>query len=150
MPSTVVDAGQESGNVLDVVAGVVYNEYGDVLVNQRTQPAQFAGKWEFPGGKIEPDETIVDALRRELIEEIGIATVSSAPLITVTHDYSHQRVRLHVHEVTEYTGIPRSMEGQSIRWVPPHELHSIDFLDANEPVLNAVLLATRHRVGVAP
>ena len=134
---------QGSGGVLEVVAGVVYNNHGEVLVNQRTQPAQFAGKWEFPGGKVESGETIVAALRRELIEEIGITAVSSTPLITVTHDYSQRRVRLHVHEVTEYTGTPTSMEGQTIRWVPLHELPDIDFLDANEPVLNAVLSATR-------
>ena len=147
MPSTGVDSTRDADDALDVVAGVVFNDRGDVLVNQRSHPAQFAGKWEFPGGKIESGETIVEALRRELIEEVGIKIASSTPLITVTHDYSHRRVRLHVQEVTEYTGIPRGMEGQSIRWVPWGELHDIDFLDANEPILDAVLLAHQSRGG---
>ena len=127
-------------DVIEVVAGVVYNTNGEVLVNQRTHPAEFMGKWEFPGGKIETGETVDQALRRELMEEIHIQTISAEPLISVSHAYSHRKVRLHVLEVTEYSGTPRGREGQLIRWLTLGDLHNLDFLDANEPVLNAVCL----------
>ena len=140
-PNIVVEASQErAGNVIEVVAGVVSNAKGEVLVNQRSHPPEFVGKWEFPGGKIEAGETVDQALRRELMEEIHIKTISSEPLISISHDYTHAKVRLHVHKVTEYSGTPKGREGQRILWVAPGDLRSVDFLDANEPILNAVCL----------
>lgn len=122
--------------------GVIYDAQGSVLVNRRTQPPQFAGKWEFPGGKMEPGETIDQSLHRELYEELGIKTVSSELLISITHDYPHATVRLTVHKVTDYTGNPIGNEGQEIRWVDPASLEALDFLPANEPILSAVRLAS--------
>ena len=123
---------------LVVVAGVVYSDCGELLISQRTQPVQFAGQWEFPGGKIESGETLHQALCRELSEELGINVLGSSPLISITHDYPHAMVRLHVRTVIKYIGTPRGVEGQAIQWVPRDELHRVDFLEANGPVINAI------------
>ena len=125
---------------LEVVAGVISNPNGDVLINQRTQPSQFAGQWEFPGGKIDPGETLHDALARELREELDIEVLESNPLISITHDYPHARVQLNVRTVSKYRGIPKGAEGQSIRWLQPDALREVNFLEANGPIINAVLL----------
>ena len=125
-------------NHLEVVAGVIFNDRGQILINQRTQPAQFAGQWEFPGGKIEPGETLHQALCRELAEELGIRVLDSAALISITHDYPHATVRLHVRTVTGYEGAPRGVEGQAIQWLLPNALHDVDFLEANDPVIDAL------------
>lgn len=124
----------------EVVVGVVFNRLGQVLVSQRDYPEEFAGKWEFPGGKIEVDETIHQALQRELMEEINIDSLLSEPLISITHQYPNGRVLLHVRKVVEYDGIPEGKEGQKIRWTAVDRLRDIEFLDANEPILNAVRL----------
>ena len=126
--------------MVDVVVGVVYNEDGRMLVNQRNYPKEFAGKWEFPGGKIEADETLHQALQRELMEEVNLKVISSEPLISITHRYTSGAVRLLVRKVLRYQGTARGREGQRIRWVDVDGLRDLDFLDANEAILNAVRL----------
>jgi 8-oxo-dGTP diphosphatase len=114
------------------------NSDGAVLINQRTRPARFAGQWEFPGGKVESGETLHSALTRELKEELGVEVIASATLVSITHEYPHATVQLNVRRVTRYEGTPTGAEGQAIRWVQPHMLHEIDFLQANEPIIDAV------------
>lgn len=128
------------GGLVDVVVGVVFNEAGQVLVNQRTYPEEFAGKWEFPGGKIEAGETLCQALHRELLEEVNIDIASSEPLICITHHYASAAVRLFARKVSRFQGTPQGSEGQKIKWIAPDELCNLDFLDANESILNAVRL----------
>ena len=125
---------------LQVVAGVIRNSKGEVLINQRTTPAQFAGQWEFPGGKIESGETMHQALVRELKEELNIEVLESTPLISITHEYSHATVQLNVRSVTAYQGTPKGAEGQAIQWVKPDALYEVDFLEANAPIINALLM----------
>ncbi len=128
---------------LKVVAGVLTNSSGEVLINQRTRPARFAGQWEFPGGKIEHGETLHQALVRELKEELGIAVLASTPLIAITHDYPHATVELNVRNIAEYSGTPIGAEGQAIRWVRPDDLHEVNFLEANGPIIDAVRMRGR-------
>ena len=132
---------------LIVVAGVLTNSSGEVLINQRSQPAQFAGQWEFPGGKIEPGESLHQALARELKEELGIEVLASTPLISITHDYPHATVRLKVRNVTKHTGTPTGAEGQAIQWVHPDALSEVNFLEANGPIIDAVLEMFKLRSG---
>lgn len=125
---------------IQVVAGVLRNQAGDVLVARRHADADQGGLWEFPGGKIEPGETAFEALDRELHEELGIRAIDTRPLIRVPHDYPHRRVVLDVYEVTRFQGDAHGREGQPVRWVPCEMLGELAFPAANQPIVNAVRL----------
>lgn len=121
-----------------VAVGVLHNEDGAVLIGQRTVKDAYFNKWEFPGGKIEPGETIEVALQRELNEEIGIKVIQSNSLVEVQHDYPDRSVQLYVHQVAQYEGEPTPREGQLIRWVMLSELDQIDFLKGNQAIVDAL------------
>ena len=101
----------------EVAVGILIRKSDDALLLS-TRPAgkPYAGYWEFPGGKVEAGESIEEALRRELHEELGI-TIDSAAVWKVTeHDYPHALVRLHWCKVTAWTGELEMREGQAMRW----------------------------------
>ncbi|CAG0995784.1 partial ADP-ribose pyrophosphatase, partial [Gammaproteobacteria bacterium] len=83
---------QHQPSVLHVAVGVIRNGSGEVLVARRHERLHQGGLWEFPGGKVEPGETVEDALRRELREELSIGVESARPLIKIAHDYGDKRV----------------------------------------------------------
>ena len=89
-----------------MLAGVITDARGRVLLARRTEGRDLAGLWEFPGGKREPDETAEATLVRELREELGIQVEIGAPLITVPHRYPHKRLRLDVRHIGGWTGRP--------------------------------------------
>lgn len=124
---------------IEVAVGVLHRQ-GNVLVAQRLVQDRYFEKWEFPGGKLEQGEEPVDALRRELKEELNINIAQVAPLIRLDHDYPDRQVRLHVYEVLEFSGEPVGYEGQAIQWVKPFECAQLDFLQANAAIVNAVVL----------
>jgi len=139
MPST----GREGGGVADatpVAVGVVTDAAGRVLIARRHDRSHQGGKWEFPGGKKKLGESTLDALRRELHEELGIAVESACPLIQVRHAYPDKLVHLDVWRVTRFQGQPHGREGQPIRWVEVAELNTFEFPDADRPVLGALRL----------
>lgn len=125
---------------MTVAAGIVRDARGRVLVNQRPAGKAFAGKWEFPGGKIDSGETTAQALERELDEELGIAVQRQRPLIAFPYEYDDFTVRLRVNEVLDYKGEPAGREGQAIDWVEPEHLGRLDLLAANAPIVRAVVL----------
>jgi 8-oxo-dGTP diphosphatase len=133
MPTTAADR-------IEVAAGVLRDHRGRVLVGQRVARDLYYGKWEFPGGKLEPGESPEQALKRELQEELGIEIAGAEPLIQISHDYPDRKVRLNVLEVTSYSGRPRGREGQAVKWIEPTELSTLDFLEANKPIMTAVEL----------
>ena len=92
-------------------------------------------KWEFPGGKIEADETIAHALKRELAEEIGIKVITSTPLTLIEFSYPDKRVKLHVHMVTQFDGQAHGAEGQVSQWVDFSTLSMLDFPEANQSII---------------
>ena len=124
--------------VVHVAVGVVARG-DDIFTTLRAKDAHQGGKWEFPGGKVESGETVTDALKRELAEEIGIDVLSSEPLILIEHDYGDKCVKLDVHRVTQFTGEPHGKEGQSSRWQPANELRAEDFPEANVAIIQALL-----------
>ena len=102
--------------VTEVAAGILLDAKGRYLLGQRPEGKPYAGYWEVPGGKIEKGETVFEALKRELQEELGIDILSSEELTVLEHDYPHAYVRLHVSIIRDWTGIPKGCENQSLSW----------------------------------
>src|SRR5699024_8695568 len=119
--------------VIHVVAGVIRDGLGRVLVAQRPAGKHLAGYWEFPGGKIDPGETPRDALRRELAEELGIDVEAAEPLIAVPWTYSEKRIVLDAWLVAAYAGEPRAREHEALRWVDPADLARLPMPPADGP-----------------
>ena len=126
-----------------VAVGVVLDEQHRVLISRRASAAHQGGLWEFPGGKVEPGESVERALARELREELGIGFASSQPLLLVPFNHGDKAVLLDVHLVTELEGKARGLEGQPLRWVTAEELARYEFPAANVPIVSAV----RRRLG---
>ncbi len=118
---------------LDVVAGVVWQN-GRFLASQRHKGSH-AGFWEFPGGKIDAGESCLQALTRELREELDISLEEASLWRTVEYPYPDKVVRLHVFQVTRFSGEPRSVEGQPFNWVSVSEAREMRFLQADEPLV---------------
>lgn len=129
-----------------VVAGVLRDAQGRVLLAQRPHGKHLAGLWEFPGGKCEPDEVPVDALARELREEIGIVVESARPLICIPHSYPEKDILLDVWLVSAYSGIPLSRESQRLAWVEPDAFDSIEMPAADRPAIAALRLPDRYLI----
>ena len=125
---------------IEVAAGALLDTQGRVLLARRHDHAHQGGLWEFPGGKIDPDEEGPAALRRELDEEIGIEVVSSRPLIRVRHDYPDRRVLLDVWLVESWRGEPEAREGQALEWVTVEQLIERPMPAADRPIVNALRL----------
>ena len=94
-----------------------------------------AGFWEFPGGKVEPGESLEAALARELAEELSLSIRNPKLWRTVEHDYDFRSVRLHFFHITEFSGEPAANDGQAFRWVTPEEAQTLPFLEADRPLL---------------
>ena len=101
---------------IDVAVGILMQENGDVLLGQRPEGKPYAGYWEFPGGKVESGESILAALKREFVEELGVEVLSAEPWCGVEHIYPHAHVRLHFYISREWRGEPQSLEGQAFAW----------------------------------
>lgn len=101
---------------IDVAVGILMKSNGDVLLGQRPPGKPYAGYWEFPGGKVEAGESILDALKREFVEELGIRIVSAEEWCGVEHVYPHAHVRLHFFISRDWQGDPQSLEGQAFAW----------------------------------
>lgn len=102
--------------VTEVAAGILLDSSGHYLLGQRPEGKPYAGYWEVPGGKIELGESVFDALKRELQEELGIDIQASEELLVLEHDYPHAYVRLHVSIIRQWQGIPQGREGQALSW----------------------------------
>ena len=139
-------AGPEAAAPVDVIAGVVTDAGGRVLLARRTAGRDLAGFWEFPGGKREPGETAEAALARELAEELGIEADVGEPLIAVPQAYPHKRLRLDVRRIRAWRGTPRGHEGQALAWVPPDKLPGYAMPPADRPVVAALLRPDRYLV----
>ena len=121
--------------MIHVVVGIMINPEGEVLVAERQMQKFQGGRWEFPGGKVEKDETPLAALQRELDEEIGVEVQQARPLQQLRNTYPDKEILLDVWKVTEYNGEPLGKEGQKIRWVHLDVLFSIEIPDANIPIV---------------
>ncbi|MCK7543880.1 Nudix family hydrolase [Marinobacter bryozoorum] len=130
--------------VIHVAVGVIWRD-GCVLIARRPEAAHQGGLLEFPGGKVEPGETVQQALVRELLEETAITVCAEnlQPLIGIRHDYGDKEVFLDVWAAEISTGEPRGLEGQPVFWMAPGQLQAGDFPAANRPIISAVRLPGR-------
>lgn len=119
---------------ITVVAGIVWQE-DTYLAARRPDDAPFGGFWEFPGGKIEPDETSEQALVREFQEEMDITPTEYRFWQTVTHDYEELSVTLLFFHITRFEGTLHAKEGHAVRWVTPKNALSLNFLEADIPIV---------------
>jgi 8-oxo-dGTP diphosphatase len=129
--------------VVHVAVGVIVGVDGTILIAKRPDQAHQGGLWEFPGGKVEQGETLFDALKRELFEELAIETLATEPLIKIRHNYGDKIVLLDVHKVIAFTGDAIGNEGQPIAWVKPEDLCHYEFPAANRPIIKAINLPSR-------
>lgn len=123
-----------------MVAAVLRDREGRVLIAERPAGKPLAGFWEFPGGKLEPGEPAFDALQRELHEELGIRVRHAYRLQRFAHRYPEREVELDVWRVTAWEGTPASQEGQHLEWVSPEAMQDWQLLPADEPIVAALKL----------
>jgi len=125
---------------IEVAAAVITRPDGSFLLGQRPAGKVYAGYWEFPGGKIEPGEAPLTALRRELNEELGIDVRAAYRWLTRDYDYAHAAVRLRFFRVTDWSGVPQGRENQRFTWQLPNAINVDPLLPANDPILRALRL----------
>ena len=140
----------ESLRSIHVVAAVIADAGGRILLTRRTEDRDLAGQWEFPGGKREPHETAEAALIRELREELGITVQVGPALIQVPQRYPDKRLRLDVRYATSWEGTPRGCEGQALAWVAPEQLARYAMPPADRPVVAALRQPDRYLVTPEP
>lgn len=133
-----------------VVAAVLRDARGRILLARRTAGRDLAGAWEFPGGKVEAGESPREALARELHEELGIRVLSAEPLVAVPQAYPAKRIVLDVFEVGAFEGVPRGRERQALAWSPLEKLASYPMPPADRPVVAALTAPARYLVTPEP
>ncbi|MCW1887493.1 (deoxy)nucleoside triphosphate pyrophosphohydrolase [Luteolibacter flavescens] len=121
--------------MIEVVAGLILDGTGRLLACKRPEGKHLGGKWEFPGGKVEPGESPSDALVRELEEELGIRVETATALTPVVWDYGRGPIRLHPFLCRILSGQPHPHEHSEIRWCGPDELGELDWAEADVPIL---------------
>jgi 8-oxo-dGTP diphosphatase len=132
--------------VVEVAAAVIQRPDGSFLLAQRPPGKVYSGYWEFPGGKVEPGEHAVDALKRELHEELGIDVETAYPWITRVFTYPHATVRLNFFRVTRWRGEPYPKEDQAIAWQELSREMASPMLPANAPVLASLALPPEYAI----
>jgi len=131
---------------LHVAVGVIIDPEEHILIALRDKHAHQGGLWEFPGGKVEANETVQQALVRELQEELGIKVNAMSPLIKIKHHYTDLSVLLDVWMVDHYQGKPKGCEGQIIKQVKRQQLADFRFPEANQAIINAIQLPTEYAI----
>ena len=125
----------ETGMKPIMVAAAIIERDGKILIAKRKEGWRHAGKWEFPGGTVERNETPEECLRRELVEELAVETEVGALYCDVTHAYAHATIRLLVYRVRHVAGEYTLLDHEELRWVLPEELVQYEFPEADVPVV---------------
>ncbi len=134
-------------NYRQVGVAIVWNsDRTKILIDRRLNKGRLAGYWEFPGGKVEPNESVVDCIAREIKEELGIEIAVGEHLITVNHDYGNQNgsqtaISLIVHQCQHLSGEPQPLECSAVKWVKLSELEQYNLPPANYQIVEALLTA---------
>ena len=115
---------------------VITNREGKILIDRRKASGEMGGLWEFPGGKIEPGETVRECIQREIKEELNIEIAVGDRLTTITHTYQTFKVTLYVHYCRHLSGKPQPIECEEILWVDPSQMNQYQFPQANAQIIN--------------
>lgn len=125
----------EDQKIIDVVCAIMRNEEGKIFIARRAAHKSMAGKWEFPGGKIEEDETPQQALKREMEEEFGVTIEVGAYVGENVHHYPSFSIRLIAYESKHLNGEFGLTDHDQIDWVTKEELKHVDLAEADVPIL---------------
>ncbi|MEO8385242.1 MAG: Nudix family hydrolase [Betaproteobacteria bacterium] len=126
--------------ITEVAVAIFIKPDGSFLLSSRPEGKPYPGYWEFPGGKIEAGETVLQAMKRELMEELNVAITKATPWITFMMRYTHATVRLHCWRVSEWHGEMRGMEGQQFEWQRLDALTVAPTLPGCAPIFKALSL----------
>lgn len=128
-----------------VAVAIITDEEQRILITQRPVHVPHGGCWEFPGGKVEQNETAESALIREIKEEVGIDVLQYQFLGVIEHQYSDKTVQLIVFHVSQFSGKPSCLEGQlNIKWVEKNFLNADDFPEANHKIFDLIPTSLPH------
>ena len=137
-------------HIIQVSVGIIINSSGQVLLSKRPRHVHQGNLWEFPGGKFMPGEDSRSALYREIFEELGLQVLKARPFIQLHYNYPEQNTILHVWLIMEWSGMPRSKEGQPLKWVDKSELSKHDFPPPNEMIIRALQLSRLYLISPGP
>jgi len=144
------DRSRPPRDAVHVVAGVLSDARGRILLARRTAGRDLAGAWEFPGGKVEAGESPLAALDREWQEELGVRVLAASPLVSVPQAYPGKRIVLDVYRITSAQGTPRGRERQALAWAPADRLHGYPMPPADRPVVAVLNDPDRYLVTPVP
>lgn len=121
--------------IVDISVAIVKNHHNKYLICRRADDSHQGGKWEFPGGKVDQDETAEQAMHRELLEEVGLVATQTNLFETLFFDYGDKQLNLHFYLVEGFTGVAFGKEGQPCEWVTKEALNDYDFPEANKQII---------------
>lgn len=125
-----------NSKIIKQIAAAIIEHDGKILIAKRGKKDSLENKWEFPGGKVEPGETLEQCLKRELFEELGIEVVVGEYVITSPFVHQDTPYEMCVFKVPSFTGTIELREHKEIRWVMPHELPQFDYPEPDIPIVN--------------
>jgi 8-oxo-dGTP diphosphatase len=125
--------------VNQVAVGVIRDKCGNFCITKRKSGKHLEGYWEFPGGKVEQDESVENALIRELKEEVGISVRQFKLIDVIKFDYEIKIVELHFYLITDYDGVIVANEDQALKLVCQCELFKYKLPEANYQVIDKLL-----------
>ena len=131
---------EKNPTMLLVVAAALTNQVGEILLQRRPEGKQMVGLWEFPGGKVEPEESPESALVRELREELGIAVAESdlLPIVFASEPLEDRNLLLLLYRCSRWQGEPQPLDSPELRWLRPGDMHALTMPPADRPLVRAL------------
>ena len=125
-------------NRIKVVGGIIIDK-NKILIAQRSNQKEHPLKWEFPGGKIQENENPIEALKREIKEELSIDIKKSKFLLDYQYDYQDiKKIHLYFYKIDEYVGKVRNIEHNQLLWIQRNHLEKLDFLDGDRMIIDHI------------
>ncbi len=135
-----------SSSIVHVAVAIITNQYNEVLVSLRAKEAHQGGLWEFPGGKLEQGESVFDALKREIFEELNISINKAFAFKKIQYNYVDKNVLLDIWRVESFSGEPVGAEGQQVKWLAINDLKVDEFPAANRAIIQALKLPESYMI----